>query len=115
MKLTDKRFWIPWAALLLLLTGSCLYQGCSEDTLLLGIAYALSLILVCLCHKAGLKAAFKNLILMIAYNAILSYNLAFNSQYGAGLTWLVLALLFNTTQSTALLIYYILARYKASR
>ena len=86
MKLTDKRFWIAWLVLLLLVIVSCMAEGWSEDTVLLGAAYALSLLSAWLCHRVRLRVAFGNLIVMILYNAILSYNLIFNSNYGAGLT-----------------------------
>ena len=87
MKLTDKRFCIAWLVLLILAIVSCMAGGRNEDTALLGLAYALSLLSTWLCHRVRPRAAFGNLIVMIAYNAILSYNLFFNSRYGAGLTW----------------------------
>lgn len=112
MKLTDKRFWIAWLVLLLLVIVSCIAEGWSEDIALLGAAYALSLLSTWLCHKAKPKAAFVNLIVMIAYNAILSYNLVFNSQYGAGLTWWFFALLLNTIHSIGLMIFALLSTQK---
>ena len=87
MKLTDKRFWIAWGVLLVVMVGCCISEGCSEDTALLGGTYALSLLSTCLCHKARPRVAYGNLIVMIVYNAILAYNLVFNSRYGAGMTW----------------------------
>ena len=83
MKLTDKRFLIAWFVFLLLAIVSFMAEGWSEDGALLGAAYTLSLLLTWLCHKVKPRMAFGNLIVMIAYNAILSYNLVFNSQYGA--------------------------------
>lgn len=112
MKLTDKQFWIAWLVLLLLVIVSCIGEGWSEDIALLGAAYALSLLSTWLCHKAKPKAAFVNLIVMIAYNAILSYNLVFNSQYGAGLTWWFFALLLNTIHSIGLMIFVLLSTQK---
>ena len=112
MKLTDKRFWIAWLVLLLLAIVNCMAEGGSEDIALLGAAYALSLLSTWLCHKAKPKAAFVNLIVMIAYNAILSYNLVFNSQYGAGLTWWFFALLLNTIHSIGLMIFALLSTQK---
>ena len=112
MKLTDKRFWIAWLVLLLLVIVSCIGEGWSEDIALLGAAYALSLLSTWLCHKAKPKAAFVNLIVMIAYNAILSYNLVFNSQYGAGLTWWFFALLLNAIHSIGLMIFALLSTQK---
>ncbi len=111
-KLPNKRFWIAWPVLLLLVIVSCIAEGWSEDIALLGAAYALSLLSTWLCHKAKPKAAFVNLIVMIAYNAILSYNLVFNSQYGAGLTWWFFALLLNTIHSIGLMIFVLLSTQK---
>ena len=115
MKLTDKRFWIAWLVLLLMAIVCCMAEGWIEDTALLGGAYALSLLSTWLCHKAKPKAAFVNLIVMIAYNAILSFNLVFNSQYGAGLTWWFLVLLLNTVHSLSLLLYTFVIRFKLAR
>lgn len=112
MKLTDKRFGIAWLVLLLLAIVNCMAEGGSEDIALLGVAYALSLLSTWLCHKAKPKAAFVNLIVMIAYNAILSYNLVFNSQYGAGLTWWLFALLLNAIHSIGLMIFALLSTQK---
>ena len=112
MRQNNKQFWIAWVVLLVLLFGCCISEGWSEDTALLGGAYALSLLSTWLCHKAKPKAAFVNLIVMIAYNAILSYNLVFNSQYGAGLTWWFFALLLNTIHSIVLMIFTFISTYK---
>lgn len=111
-KLPNKRFGIAWLVLLLLVIVSCIAEGWSEDIALLGAAYALSLLSTWLCHKAKPKAAFVNLIVMIAYNVILSYNLVFNSQYGAGLTWWFFALLLNTIHSIGLMIFALLSTQK---
>ena len=105
-------FWILWGVLLVVMVGCCIFEGWSEDTALLGGTYALSLLSTWLCHKAKPKAAFVNLIVMIAYNAILSYNLVFNSQYGAGLTWWFFALLLNTIHSIVLIIVAIISTQK---
>lgn len=93
MKLTDKRFWIAWGVLLVLLFGCCISEVWSEDTALLGGAYALSLLSTCLCHRVRPGVAYGNLIVMIVCNAILAYNLVFNSRYGSGMTWWFYALL----------------------
>ena len=113
-KLPNKRFWIDGFVLLLLVIVSCIGEGWSEDIALLGAAYALSLLSTWLCHKAKPKAAFVNLIVMIAYNAILSYNLVFNSQYGAGLTWWFFSLLLNTIHSIGLMIFTSVISYKST-
>lgn len=91
MRLTDKYFWIAWAILALLLCGSMFTQSPGEDTLCLGFAYTLSLLSTWLCHRLKNGIAFYNLAVMIAYNAILSFNLAFNSRFGAGFTWWLLS------------------------
>ena len=114
MKLTDKRFWTAWWVMLLIMAVCCLSEGWREDTALLGGAYALSLLSTWLCHKVRPGIAFVNLIVMISYNAILSCNLVFNSQNGAGLTWWFFALLLNTVHSIALLIYCLFARCKST-
>ena len=80
MKLTDKRFWIVWPVLLLLAIVSCMAGGWNEDTALLGAAYMVSLLSTWLCHRIRPRVSFGNLIVMLAYNAILSYNLVFNSR-----------------------------------
>ncbi len=112
MRLNDKRFWIAWLVLFILAIVSCMTGGWREDTALLGAAYALSLLSAWLCHRVRPRVALGNLIVMIAYNAILSYNLVFNSRYGAGLTWWFFALLLNAIHSIGLLIYCLYLRLK---
>ena len=112
MKRTDKRFWIAWLLLLILAIVSCIALGWSEDTALLVGAYALSLLSTWFYHKVRSRTTFVNLIVMTAYNAILSYNLVFNSQYGAGLTWWFFALLLNTIHSIGLLIFTLISTQK---
>ena len=111
MKLTDKRFWIAWLVLLILAIVSGLAGGWNEDTALLGAAYTLSLLSTWLCHRVRPRAASGNLIVMIVYNAMLSYNLIFNSRYGEGLTWWFYALLLNSIHSIALLVYFLIIRF----
>lgn len=105
-------FWILWGVLLVVMVGCCIFEGWSEDTALLGGTYALSLLSTWLCHKVRPITAFGNLIVMVVYNAILSYNLVFNSQYGAGLTWWFFALLLNTIHSIVLIIVAIISTQK---
>lgn len=112
MKLTDKRFWIAWLVFLILAIVSSLAEGWNEDTALLGVAYTLSLLSTWLCYRVRPRAALGNLIVMIVYNAILSYNLVFNSRYGARLTWWLFALLLNAIHSIGLLIYCLYLRLK---
>lgn len=111
MRQDNKRFWTEWFVFLLLAIVSCMAEGWSEDTALLGAAYALSLLSTWLCHRVRPRAASGNLIVMLAYNAILSYNLVFDSHYGAGLTWWFLALLLNSIHSIALLVYFLIIRF----
>ncbi|WP_289873452.1 hypothetical protein [uncultured Duncaniella sp.] len=107
MKLTDRRFWIAWIALLLLAIVSCMAGGWSEDCAVLVVAYALSLLSTWLCHRLRPKAAFGNLLVMFLYNAILGCNLIFNSHGGSGFTWWFYLLLLNGIHSIVLLIYLI--------
>ena len=100
-------FWISWLFLFLLAIVSCIVEGWSEDTALLGVTYALWLLSTWLCQRVKPRTAFGNLIVMIAYNAILSYNLIFNSRCGAGITWWFITLFLNTLQSFSLLVYVI--------
>lgn len=115
MKQTDKRFWIAWLVLLLLASGGCIAEAWSEDGALLGVAYVLSLLSTWRCHRVRPRIAFVNLIVMIAYNIILSYNLVFNSRYGVGITWWFLALLLNALQSLSLLGYILIIRFRKSK
>lgn len=114
MKLADKRFWIVWGVLLLLMVGVCVSEGWREDTALLGGVYVLSLLSTWLCHRVRLGVAYGNLIVMIAYNAILAYNLRFNGQYGAGTTWWLFILLINAVHSIVLLFYTLIITYKSN-
>lgn len=109
MKHTDCRFWIAWATMLIFLAVGCMTQNWCEDTALLGASYALSLLSTWLCHKKTTNVAFVCLIIMTFYNAVLNYNLIFNSQYGAGLLWWILSVILNTTFSIALIACYIIA------
>lgn len=113
MKLSDKRFWIAWGMLLVVMVGCCVSEGWSEDTALLAGAYAMSLLSTWLCHRVRQRVGYGNLIVMIGYNAILAYNIIFNSRYGAGMTWWLFALVLNCVQSIALLTYCFVVRCKA--
>ncbi len=106
MKLTDKRFWITWTALTVLMV--IVVSDCSwnDDTAILGIAFMLSLLSTWLCHRVKFRVAFNNLLIMLLYNAILGYNLIFNGYEGAGFTWWLYLLLLNGIHSIGLLIYY---------
>lgn len=112
MEQNNKRFWIVWGVMLVIMVGCCLSEVWSKDTALLGGAYALSLLSTWLCHEVRQRVAYGNLIAMVVYNAILAYNLVFNSQYGSGMTWWFYALLLNTIHSIALLGYCFIIRCK---
>ncbi len=113
MKLTDKRFCIVWLILLLIMGTTCIVGGWNEDTFLLGVAYALSLFSTWLIKKVEQKAAFYNLLVMIIYNAILSYNFLFNNRYGSGMTWWAYAIILNTIQSILLIVYYLIVKIRS--
>lgn len=105
MKLTDKRFWITWVALALLMAVVMAQCSWNEDTMILGIAYVMSQLSTWLCHRIRPKAAFGNLLVMFLYNVILGYNLIFNNHGGAGFTWWFYLLLLNGVHSIVQLIY----------
>ena len=105
-------FWIAWEVMLVLMVGCCLSEGWSEDTALLSGAYALSLLSAWLCQRIRPSVAYGNLIVMVVYNAILAYNLVFNSRYGAGMTWWFYALLLNTIHSIGLMIFILVSSQK---
>lgn len=106
MKLTDKQFWITWVALaLLMVVGMVVRHSWNEDTMILGIAYVMSLLSTWFCHRIRPKAAFGNLLVMLLYNTILGYNLIFNNHGGAGFTWWFYLLDLNVIHSIGLLIY----------
>lgn len=105
-------FWILWGVLLVVMVGCCIFEGWSEDTALLGGTYALSLLSTWLCHRVRPRVAYGNLIAMVVYNAILAYNLVFNSQYGAGLTWWFFTLLLNIIHSIGLMIFTLVSSQK---
>lgn len=105
MNLTDKRFWITWVALALLMAVVMAQCSWNEDTMILGIAYVMSQLSTWLCNRIRPKAAFGNLLVMFLYNVILGYNLIFNNHGGAGFTWWFYLLLLNGVHSIVLLIY----------
>jgi hypothetical protein len=115
MKLTDKRFWIAWGMLLLIMVVCCISEGWREDTTLLGGVYAMSLLSTWLCHRVRPRVVYGNLIVMIVYNVILAYNLVFNSRYGAGMTWWYYAILLNTIHSIALILFVIIKVIKRKK
>ena len=112
MKLTDKRFWIVWAVLSMLMVGVMVRCSWNEDTVLLGIAYALSLLSTWLYHRIRPKVAFGNLLVMFLYNAILGYNLIFNRYGGSGFTWWFYLLILNGIHSIGLIIFIIISAQK---
>ncbi len=113
MNLIDKRFWTVWLALLMIMSATCIVESWCEDTLLLGVAYALSLFSTWLIKKKEQKIAFINLLVLVIYNAILSYNLIFNSRYGSGMTWWAYAIILNTIQSISLIVYYLIVKIRS--
>ncbi len=112
MKLTDKRFWIAWGVLLVIMVGCGISDGWSEDAALLDGVYVFSLLSTWLGHRVRPRVAYGNLIVMTVYNTILAYKLVFNSRYGAGMTWWFFALLLNTIHSIGLMIFALLSTQK---
>ncbi len=83
----------------------CLCSSWSEDTLLLAVAFALSLIAIAIIHKFRNRTALCNILFWLGYNAVLSYGLLFKSEGGAGLTWWFYLLFLNALQFITLAIY----------
>ncbi len=112
MNLTDKRFWVFWQTLLVITGATCIVEWWNEDTFLLGVAYALSLFSTWLIKKKEQKIAFINLLVLIIYNAILSYNLIFNNKSGSGMTWWFYAIILNAIQSISLITYQLIIKIR---
>jgi len=109
MGLRNKRFWLLWIIGAIAAVTACLCSSWSEDTLLLAVAFALSLIAVAFCHKASKRVACYNILFWLGYNALFSYGLLFKSKYGSGLTWWFFLLCLNTLQSIVLTAYSIIS------
>lgn len=108
MKLTDKRFWILWYIGVIMAVTVCLCSSWSEDTLLLAVAFALSMIAIAIIHKFRNRTALCNILFWLGYNAVLSYGLLFKSEGGAGLTWWFYLLCLNGLQFIVLVVYSII-------
>lgn len=109
MKLTDKRFWILWLIGAIMALAVCSCSSWGEDTLLLAVAFALSLIAVAICHKVNGLTAFYNILFWLGYNVLLSYGLLFNSEGGSGLTWWFYLLCLNVLQFIIVAAYSIIS------
>lgn len=108
MKLTDKRFWILWLIEISIVVAVCVCSSWSEDTSLLAVAFALSLIAIAIIHKFRKRTALCNILFWLGYNALLSYGLLFKSDGGAGLTWWFYLLCLNALQFIILAVYSII-------
>lgn len=108
MKLTDKRFWILWLIGVIIAVTVCLCSSWSEDTLLLAVAFALSMMAIAIIHKFRNRTALCNIIFWLGYNSLLSYGLLIKSDGGAGLTWWFYLLCLNALQFIVLAVYSII-------
>lgn len=86
----------------------CLCSSWSDDTLLLAVAFALSLIAIAIIHKFRNRTALRNILFWLGYNALLSFGLLFKSEGGAGLTWWFYLLCLNALQFISLVVYSII-------
>lgn len=105
MNLKYKRFWITFAVAAMLDAVICIELPFNEDNMILIGATVLLLAAIAVCRRCSKRASFVNLIVFIAYTALLGYNLLFNSAYGAGFTWWFYLLILNLVQFLALAIY----------
>ncbi len=108
MRVIDNRLWLLWIIGAIMAVSVCLCSSWSEDTLLLAVAFALSLIAIAIIHKFRNRTALCNIIFWLGYNSLLSYGLLFKSEGGAGLTWWFYLLCTNTLQFIVLAIYYLI-------
>lgn len=104
----DNRFWLLWIIGAIMAVSVCLCSSWSEDTLLLAVAFALSLIAIAIIRKFRYRTALYNIIFWLGYNFLLSYGLLFKSEGGAGLTWWFYLLCINTLQFIVLAVYSII-------
>lgn len=111
MKLTDKRFWIAWMVMAMLMVVILARRSWNEDMIILSIFYALSLLSTWLCHRIRPKAALGNLLVMFLYNLILWHNFSFNIDCGSGFIWWSCLLDLNAIHSIGLLIYTLIIRF----
>ncbi len=107
-RITDKRFWILWyiGVIIAVVVSLCLSR--SVDTLLLSVAFALSLIAIAIINKFRNRTALCNVLFWLGYNAPLSFGLLFISEGGAGLTWWFYLICLNILQFIVLAIYYLI-------
>jgi len=64
----------------------------NEDQIILLICfliYWVTLVIIAICSENRKKVLFTNLSIHILYSSYFLYGLAFKSQYGAGLVWLI--------------------------
>lgn len=108
MKLIDKCFWVFGLIGAIMALSVCLCSRWSEDTLLLAVAFALSLIAIAIIRKFRYRTALCNILFWLGYNAVLSYGLLFKSEGGAGLTWWFYLLCLNVLQFIVLAVYSII-------
>lgn len=105
----DNRFWLLWIIGAIMAVSVCLCSSWSEDTLLLAVAFALSLIAIAIIRKFRYRTALCNIIFWLGYNSLLSYGLLFKSESGAGLTWWFYLLCLNVLQFIIVAAYSIIS------
>lgn len=115
MKLTDKRFWVLWLIGAIIAVAVSLCSSWSEDTSLLAVAFALSLIAIAIIRKFRYRTALCSILFWLVYNALLSFGLLFKSEGGAGLTWWFYLLCLNTVQFIGLSVYSIILIIKKNQ
>jgi len=71
MKLRDKRSWIYWIIGTIMALAVCLHSLWSEDTLLLAVAFALSLIAIAICQKLSKRTSLYNILFYFGWDIML--------------------------------------------
>lgn len=68
----DNRFWILWIIGAIMALSVCLCSSWSEDTLLLAVAFVMSLIAIAIIHKLKNRTTLYNILFWLGYNALLN-------------------------------------------
>lgn len=110
-----KRFWITFAVAVILDAVICIELPFNEDNMILIGAMVLPLAAIAVCRRCSKRASFVNLIVLIAYTALLGYNMLFNSAYGAGFTWWFYLLILNLAQFLALAVFLTIRQIEKRR
>lgn len=112
MKLTDKRFWIAWATVELLLLSSCIYMAVHSKFIVIICVFGASqplMIALTLYKKKHQNGALANLIIVGLYS-IYSVYISISGQDANGWGWTFGMIILPIIQLILLLLYWGLER-----